>query len=352
MNHARCALGRLGAAGLLLAALAGCDKLPIDIEQLMGGGGLDPATTEKLKNNDLPAVEQALAEKTPDAMSAEELTYLSFVQFSKGDYDAADSTLAVAVEKAAPEDKPALQLRRALVARRAGRIEDLKKHATASGLPPGKLMAAEVHIISFDQDAARQLFQEVQSTPGAVGATASAYLELINGGPEKEALAEITALWALGERSSACEQAEEVIPALPDDDPQWKSEQQLLWASRAVTSGHSSVAQSLLAEMMELPSPDQAWRRQAVLAMIAIDQGEYEKGLRIFEQLEEAEVPGAGLADAVGTAIGLCKDEDVAKRLAKDLESVAVAKGLDMQGLKGDAVEHAPRDSQIREMMK
>lgn len=352
MNPTRRSIGRLASAALLLAALAGCDKLPIDIEQLMGGGGLDPATTEKLKNNDLPGVEQDLATKEPGAMSVEELTYLSFVQFSKGDYESADATLGTAIEKATPEEQPALNLRRALVARRAGKIEDLKKYATASALPPGKLMAAEVLIISFDQEAARQLFQEVQGTAGAVGATATSYLELINGGPEKEALAEITALWALGERSSACEQAEEVIPALPDDDPQWKAKQQLLWASRAVTSGHSAVAQTLLSEMLELPSPDQAWRRQAVLAMIAIDQEEYEQGLLIFKQLEDAGAPGTGLADAIGTAIGLCKDPEVAKRLAADLESISVAKGLEMQGMKGDAVEHAPRDSQIREMIK
>ncbi|MCB9668370.1 MAG: hypothetical protein H6734_02750 [Alphaproteobacteria bacterium] len=332
-----------------LAILAGCGDI---IGSLSGGGGIDPATVEKMKDQDLPGVYQDLKDKDPASLDVESASHLAFVLFSRDELDKADSVLAAAAEKAKPEELPAINLRRAIIARKARKLDDVKKHALASGLPEGKLMAAEVHLTSFDQDAARKLLQEVQGTPGAVGATATKYLELVNGGPDNEALAEITALWALGDRSSACEQAAEVIPQVEYDDDQRKAELQLLWAGRAVTSGHPAVASALLADMTELPSPDQAWRRQAVLAMVAIAEGEYEKGLRIFDQLEEAGAPGQGLADAIGTAIALCKDAEVAKRLAKDLESISVVKGLEVQGLKDEAVKHAPRDSPVRERMK
>jgi tetratricopeptide (TPR) repeat protein len=342
---------RLAALGGLLALGAGCDQLPIDIEALMGGsGGLAPETQEKMKAGDIPAVYEAVKDVPKEELDVETAKYLAFAQLTRGEYAEADATLAAVAEKATPEELPGLSLRRAIVAMRAKNVEDVKKHALASGLPEGKLLAAEVLIIAFDQDAARELLQGVQSTPGAVGQTATSYLELLNGGPEYEALAEITALWALGDRSTACEQAAEMMAEI-EDSPK-KAELQLLWAGRAVTSGHPAVAKALIDEMTELPSPDQAWRRQAVLAMVAIAEGEYEKGLRMFEQLEEAGAPGAGLADAIGTAIALCRDQTVAKRLAGDLESIPVSKGLTVQGLQDDAVRHVPRDSNFREMMK
>ncbi len=332
-----------------MVVLGACDQLPVDIDALLGQGGLDPATAQKLQGGDIPGVYADLKDVDLESIDAETAKYLAFTQFARGEYDRADATLAAAEKNAPPEEKPGIALRRALVALRANDLEGVKTHAMASGLPEGKLLAAEVHVINFDQDAARKLFQDVQSTPGAVGATASRYLELINGGPDDVALAEITALWALGDRAAACEQAEEVIPGVEMEDGQKKAELQLLWAGRAVTSGFPAVASVLLDDMTELPSRDQAWRRQAILGMIAIANGEYEQGIVIFEQLlQEEDVPGQGIADAVGTAIALCKDPEVAKRLAADLESVAVSKGLQVQGLADEALRHAPRDSQFR----
>ena len=68
-----------------------------------------------------------------------------------------------------------------------------------------------------------------------MGQTAQTYLDMLNTDDIIQAgLAEATALWALGERKQACESAEELVLALPEDDTN-KPTQILLWAGRAAT---------------------------------------------------------------------------------------------------------------------
>ena len=189
----------------------------------------------------------------------------AYIQLLSGDTSAADATLA-AVEEIAGEQVGEIKLRRALVALEADDFDAVKLHGAASGLPEGRLLAAEVHLVDLDSDDAASVLRDLVGAGGAVGQTASTYLEMLDdqilGG-----LAETTALWALGDRNGAVESAEELVKALPDDNDS-KAEQTLLWAGRAATSGQPSVANSLLDDL-SFPPSGQAWRVQATRAIIA-----------------------------------------------------------------------------------
>lgn len=329
---------RLLTLGILLVVTAGCTGF---FEQFTGPGGLPEGVADQIKKGDLPAANQALvASNAEDPANVEVAVHLAFTQVMAGDYKGADKTLQAAEEKATPEQLPDLKLRRAMVGLRAGNIDSVRVHAKASGLPEGKLLAAEVHIADLQADAARPLLQEIQNDPGVVGRTAKEYLAMLDGGSQMEAVAEITALWALGDRKTACEHAAEVILEM-DDEPR-KVELQILWASRAVTSGQVGVANALISDVTELPSPELAWRVEATKAVIAVAEGRFEEGIKTFDKLAQAGAPADGLADARATAAGLAQDPAVAKQLVGDLESSAVSRGLLNAGATEDANNAAP----------
>lgn len=328
---------RLLSLGALLVALAGCEY----IEQFMGGGGLPEGVQEQVRKGDYPGANKVLAAKAAEnPANVEVATYLAFTQMMAGDYKSADRTLAAAEPGATPEELPGLKLRRAVVALRAGSLDAVSTHALASGLPEGKLLAAEVHITELRGEPARELLRQIQDQPGVIGKVAKEYLDLLNGGSATEAVAEITAMWALGDRKTACEHAAEVVPEMPENDQ--KVELQILWANRAVTSGQVAVANTLISDLGAPPTADLAWRIQATRALIAIAEGRYEEGIRLLDQLEKAGAPADGLADARATAAALSQDPGIARQIVGDLESAAVARGLLQVGASDDASLAAP----------
>ncbi|MCB9679526.1 MAG: hypothetical protein H6737_30755 [Alphaproteobacteria bacterium] len=334
---------RLLVLGTLAVGLLACIGGP-------GGGGLPEGVEQQIKEGDWPGAQVKLQEAAAaNPGDVEVATYLSFTQMMAGDYAAADKTLSDVEATATEDQKPEIRLRRALIGLRTRDMDAVREHAKASGLPEGKLLAAEVHIVDLESDAARPLLQEIQGDPTIVGETAKKYLEMLDQGSVQEGLAEVTALWALGDRATACDHASEIIPDL-DDGPE-KSELQLLWASRALTSGKVGVANALVSEILELPSQDQAWRLQATKAQIAIAEGEYEKGIEMLEKLEGG-APADGLADARATACGLAADKEVAIRIAGDLKSNAIAWCLEKAGAHDEAVTHVPAGSKMKDFLE
>jgi len=340
---------RLLVLGTLTFGILACVN-PFGVEQ-----GLPEGVEQQIQNGDWPGAMETLSPVVAeDPTNVEAATYLSYVQLMSGDYAAADATLAAAEEKATPEQLKEIKLRRALIGLRTHDMDAVLEHAKASGTNEGRLLAAEVHIVDLESDAARPLLQEILDTEAAgggtvVGETAKKYLEMLDNGSVLEGLADVTALWALGDRATACEHAAEIIPDLEDGTE--KSSLQLLWASRALTSGKVGVANSLVSEILELPSPEQAWRLQATKAQIAIAEGEYERGIEMLDQLEGG-APPLGLADARATACALAADKEVAIRIVGDLKSNAVARCLVQAGAIEEAKEHAVSGSRFTEYLE
>jgi hypothetical protein len=254
-----------------------------------------------------------------------------------GDLAGADATLAAA-EANAGESVGEIKLRRAIVALRDENVDQVKVHGLASDLPMGKLLAAEVHLIDLESDEAERLLKELSGAGGEVGRTAEQYLALIEGDGVQNALAEASALWSLGSRADACNAASELLGSLETDD---RDELLLMWAGRAVTSGKAGEASAML-DAMEAPPPGQAWRVQAVRAMIAIADGDPATGVKLFTMLASAGPPADGLSDALATAAALTDDREVAKQLAGSVESAAGARGLLEAGAVRAAMNQAP----------
>jgi len=321
----------------LSASLTACDLLPFGA----AGPEVVEEANESLKSGDMPAAGSKYAELSEQhADSVHVAIGQAYLQMVQGDNDAADATLA-AVEEAAGDDVAEIKLRRAIIAMRAKDLDAVKLHGAASGLPEGQLLAAEVHLVDLEGDEAAQILRDISSAGGAVGATASTYLEMLDSEDQIQAgLAEATALWALGERESACEAAEELVKALPEDD-EGKPAQILIWAGRAVTSNKPGVASSLLDDL-DFPPDGQAWRVQATRAIIAVAEGDADEGIRVLDALAEGGAPADGLADARATACALATDKAKARELVTGLESAAVARCLMQAGADRVAPTQAP----------
>jgi hypothetical protein len=182
----------------------------------------------------------------------------------------ADRALSVAAERGA--DPSGMTLRRALVAGLAGDLDRVRVHSLGSDTPAGDVLAAEVALVDLETDEARRLLRRVMERDDGVFAdTAEHYLAWIESDDTgMAALAEVTALWALGDRKAACEEAEEVVKALADRDVRRSAA--LLWASRAVAAQQSTVAQGLLDDL-ESPPEGQVWRFQAIQAQVWMADG-------------------------------------------------------------------------------
>ncbi|MFT4627164.1 MAG: hypothetical protein ACI8PZ_005845 [Myxococcota bacterium] len=331
---------RLAAPVVLAATLVvstGCDMIA---QFTKPGPEVVEGAHSALRSGDLPAAADEFARLAADHPEVVEVAVgHAYMQLLAGDTRGADATLA-AVEPTAGDDLGKIKLRRALVALNGGDLDGVKSHGKASGLPEGKLLAAEVHLVDLESDEAMQILREVSGAGGPVGDAAGRYLSMLDSGDQIQAgLAEATALWALGERESSCEAAEELVKALGDDGD--KNAQLLLWAGRAVTSGLPGVATSLLDDI-DFPPEGQAWRVQATRAMVSVAEGDVEEGARILSALEEAGAPADGLADAMATACGLTDDRSAAKELAGRVESAAAARCLLHAGAGRAAMDQAP----------
>ena len=318
---------------------------------LLGGVGCNKAEKAReaaaaaeamLKAGDLPgasaAYDAALAEYPKSVEVATGAAYMSLLA---GDGAKADQILA-AVEPDAGEQLPQIKLRRALVAAHGGDLEKAKEHGLASGLPAGKLLAAEVNLADGERDTASGLLKDVQSAPGELGQLAGQYLELMGDeNPMVAGLSEAQALWILGERKVAVQSAEELVMNLPNDRKD-RDEMLMIWASRAASIGETAVARSLL-EATIFPPEGQAWRKVATTAIAACADGDGATCTSLFTSLEGA-APEDGLADARATAAFLIapKDKDVAAQLAGPYVSNAAARALFEAGDVSAATAAAP----------
>lgn len=312
------------------------------------GAGDSPEITkdadDKLSAGDFPGAASAYADiatKNPDSSFAQQ--GLAYSKLLEGDYDAADKALAIAEGKVTdkPDEVAKIKLRRAIVALRKGDLDNVKLFGKASGLPAGAVLAGEVFLSESENDEAISLFKKAAADgDGAVKETAETYLKMLESddGPT-QGLAEATAAWALGLRQNAVEVAEELVKELPEDQAD-KGELILLWAGRAVTSGRAQTAANLL-DALAAPPEGQAWRMQAIRAMIMVADGDVDGAANTLDALELAGAPADGLADARATAAALAKDGEAAKRLAGSVSTVAVARGLFEAGATDEAKSRA-----------
>jgi uncharacterized protein HemY len=259
------------------------------------------------------------------------VTGLSYLKLLKGDAAGADALLA-GVEATAGERLGEVKLRRALAAVDAGDLEAVKAHGTASNLPTGQLLAAEVELADGNRDAARALLEQAAAAPGAVGETAKSYLSLMSDAdPLVSGLSEAQALWALGQRRIAVRSVIDLVrayAAVREDG----SEQLLLWAGRAASVGEADIANSLLDEISVSPA-GQKWRVDATRAIAACAGGDGPGCIAQFDALT-AFAPADGLADAkITAAVAVSeKDADTARRLLEGLRGDAAARALAQLG--------------------
>ena len=330
---------------LRLVPLAAALSLAVACDYLPGFGTPGPEVVEEaatvLKSGDLP---QAATDYAALAVEHEGSVHVAvgqaYTQLLAGDTAGADATLA-RIEEASGEQLGEIKLRRALVALAAGELDAVKEHGLASEMPEGRLLAAEVLLVDLESDEASAVLRDLTADGGTVGQTAQTYLDMLDTDDIIQAgLAEATALWALGERKQACESAEELVLALPEDDTD-KPTQILLWAGRAATSGVAGVATRLLDEL-SFPPPDQAWRVQATRAVVAAADGDADEAARILNALEEGGAPIDGLADARATACAVVGDRQKARQIVGEMESPAIARCLSEVGATLIAPKKAP----------
>lgn len=325
----------------LSMGMTACDL----IEGFLGEGddpSLTAAADDALNSGDLPGAAaryDQLSVEHPDSVYV--ATGAAYSLLLQGRYDEADAALARVQPNANEEQLPELHLRRAIIALRTNDLDAVGEHGAASGLGPGLVLAAEVHLADLDTDKAKSLLERAASSGGAAGETAKEYLEMLDSDDHVlVGLAEATALWALGSRDVAVEAAEDLVKALPDDDPS-KDELLLLWAGRAATSGRPAVGLSMM-DAIQFPPKGQAWREQATLAILATADGRDDEAKEIFQSLTKAGAPKDGLADALATAASLAAKRSDAKSLAISVETVSAARGLSAARASAAAKQVAP----------
>lgn len=327
---------RFSAVAFAVAMLIGCSSK----EEKAAAAAT--AAEALLKAGDLPgaaAAYETAAQEFPTSVPV--ATGAAYMALLAGDAARADALLAAA-EAEAKEALPQVKLRRALAALRAGDLEKAKEHGLASGLPAGKLIAAEVNLADGERDTAKAALTEIQSAPGELGKVVADYLALINSeNPMVAGLSEAQALWVLGERKVAVRSAEELVMSLPEDVPN-RDEQLLIWASRAATAGEPTVARALL-DATIFPPEGQAWRKVATSAIASCAEGDGQTCTDLFNSLEGV-APADGLADARATAAFLIakQNPEVAKALAGPYVSNAAARALLEAGDPAAAAEAAP----------
>ena len=184
----------------------------------------------------------------------------------QGDTSGADQALAAA-QDAAGDQAGMVRLGRALVAVEAGDLDAVRELGVAGGLPQGLLLDAEVALVEGEQEEAAARLQEVQAADEAVGTLASDCLGLIgDADPMVAGLSEVSALWALGERTVAVRSITGASSGLGDDRVD-RGELILLWAGRAASVGEADRRQSLLDSLI-FPPDGQQWRRIATRAIM------------------------------------------------------------------------------------
>jgi tetratricopeptide (TPR) repeat protein len=334
-----------GVSIVALMTLGGCNF----VSGLFGGGDSPKLVVEAqalLTEGQFPAALQAynsLAKEHPESVHV--AMGQAYVLMLAGDYTGADAVLA-AVRENAGDQLGLLNMRRAVVAVRAGDLDDAKKRGEASGMPAGLLLAAECHLLEGDdEDRAPELLEQALSAGGVIGDVAEEYLALID---EHFTVAEATATWAiLGRIPNAGDEDEllaqsisDVVEALESmDDTEELQTTRLVWAGRAVVAGEPQAAKDLLGQISGLPE-EERWRQFAILAMVEASAGNDEGAALYFDMLDDA--PADGVADARATAASLATSKKAARMYISGLTSDAAARGLYQAGMRRFAGNMAP----------
>ena len=292
---------------ILMLSLAGCDK----VQALLNNPAKAvEAADAKLKSGDLAGAAEAYdaaVKKSPTNVDV--ANGAAYMKVLAGDFEAADAILAAA-EPTAGDKTAEIKLRRAFVALEAGDLDKVKEFATASGLPQGQLLAAEVELADGNRDAAKALLESAKADPGPVGQTATTYLALMADENLLVAgLCDAQALWALGKRRIAVRSVEDLVKAYAEAREDG-ADQLLLWAGRAAAVGEPAIATSLL-DSITVPPPGQGWRVQATRAMVACADGDGAGCIAQFEAVR-AGAPADGYADARATAAHAIAEKDPA----------------------------------------
>lgn len=310
-----------------------------------GGDGAKKAAEEAdalLRAGDLPGAEAAYKASFAENPDSIDLGVgAAYMALLRGDSAGADQILA-GLEAKAGEALPQIKLRRAIALMRGGDLDGAKEQGTASGLPAGKLIAAEVALADGEREDATTLLNEVKDAPGQVGQAARGYLALLTDeSPMVVGLSEAQALWVLGERKLAVKSAEELVLSLPDDRAD-RDSQLLIWAGRAASTGEVAIARSLL-DATIFPPEGQAWRKVATQAIAACAEGDGATCTSLFGALDGV-APADGLADAKATAAYLIASSspEVASQLAGPYVSNGAARALLEAGDKSGALEAVP----------
>jgi tetratricopeptide (TPR) repeat protein len=314
---------------VLLLSLWGCSL----IEGLL----VDPAkqaseAEAKLKAGDLDgaaALYEAALQKSPTQVDL--VCGAAYLKLLQGNPAAADTLLASA-EATAGARLGEIKMRRALVAMKTGDLDSIRKFATDAGSPEARLILAEAMLADGDKAAARTQLDPLQSEAGPVGDTAKAYLGLLNDpNSDVAGLAEVEALWALGQRPIAVRAVAENVRAYAEAREDG-SEQLLIWAGRAATVGEPEIATNLLDAITVAP-PGQAWRLQATRALVLCAEGNGAECMSSFEKIGPIS-PADGYADARATGAILIaeRDAETAKQLLAGQSGDAAARAWALLG--------------------
>ena len=239
------------------------------------------------------------------------------------DFDGAIAQLNAARGMATPAEQARIDLRKALVQLRAGRLSDYPDSGDADGawlpgainlakkseLPQGWLIVGEIALAEKERgDAAEFFTKAVEGSAGTAG-VASAYLTLLESENEHLVdLSEAVANWSVGMSSppisylkeQAVEDFVDIGSHIRDTDHGSK-EQMLVWAGRAASIGRFKEARKILAWAKGIEG-EQAWRYSATDAIIDCAQGKTSSCERKFKTAEALDAPPAGIEAAKATA--------------------------------------------------
>ena len=309
---------------------------------LLGDGGAELAAQADalVKQGRLPDASDAYKAAAVDhPASVDVAAGAAYTAMLRGDMAGAEAVLAAA-EADAGDRLGEVKMRRALVALAAGRLDAVRTHGQASGLPMGKLLAAEVLLADGEREAATGLLNSIKGDAEA-GPVAREYLRYLDDPePLVAGLSEANALWALGEKRIAVRSVEELVRKLPADR---QPERRLVWAGRAASVGELEIAQAMIDQGTF--GEALAWRHAATQAIIQCAAADIEACTLTFEQLEaQGDVPPLGLADARATAAQLLAQSNpaAAKRLVADISSYAAARALQDAGAPRRAAKASP----------
>ena len=313
-------------APILVVLLACSCKKEVEEEVTLD---LGPAVSA-LRAGDLDVAVQAFQiANTQNPSHVDAAIGASYGYLVAGDYAQADRVLEIA-EETARERRGEIQLRRGLLALESGDLEAMVQHIQELRHPAAVLLLAEYRLTDGDQAGAVDLLNQLRSQEGPYGDLAKNYLDLItDNNPIVAGLAENYALWALGKKGPAVRSVSALLLSVPADQ-EGRSEDLLLWAGRAATSGEAEVARNLLDGVTEV-SEEHLWRVEATRAIALCAEGQATECREMLEALEET-APADGLAHAKATAAGLLGNESdraVAEALlGEDVSSAAARVAL------------------------